>query len=118
VMGQDNEFFSQGGTNEINIREILYRYIRNWKWFLVSIILALMAAYVYIQYQIPQYNIVINILIKDNQSSADKLLSQQLSLGSSNTTIDNEVQALKSNTLMEKVVNDLSLQTSYYIQNH
>jgi len=117
-MSQDNDFFGQDKASEINIREVIYKYLRNWKWFLASVILSLAAAYIYIQYQVPQYNIVINILIRDNQNSADKDLFQQLNLNSSSKTIDNEIQTLSSNTLMEKVVDDLSLQTSYYFQNH
>jgi len=117
-MSQDNEFFGQTKVTEINIREVIYKYLRNWRWFVLSVLLSLAAAYAYIQYQVPQYNIGINILIKDNQSSADKDLFQQLNLNSSSKTIDNEIQTLSSNTLMEKVVDDLSLQTSYYIHNH
>src|SRR6187402_2834718 len=105
-MSNDNELFNTSKGSDFNIREVLYKYVKNWKWFLICILLSLAAAYVYIQAQIPQYNIAINILIKDNQNSADKDLFQQLNLKPSTRTIDNEIQTLRSNTLMEKVVAD------------
>ncbi|MHB8209622.1 exopolysaccharide transport family protein, partial [Mucilaginibacter sp.] len=68
--------------------------------------------------QIPQYIVETDILIKDNKSSGSETdLLQSLNVNSSSKVIDNEIEILKSNSLMEKVVNDLNLQNSYFIKN-
>ncbi|WP_179415815.1 GumC family protein [Mucilaginibacter sp. E4BP6] len=117
-MNQNRELFGEGKGTELNIREIVYKYLKNWKWFVLCIFISMALGYVYIQSQIPQYKVQIDILIKDNRGSAgDKDLLDQLNLNSSGKIIDNEIEILKSNTLMERVVSDLSLENSYYIQN-
>jgi len=117
-MSQVNELFGQSKSSEVNIQEFLHKYVSNWKWFLICIVASLSIGYVYIRSQIPQYIVETDILIKDNKSSGDeKDLLQSLNVNTSGKVIDNEIEILKSNSLMEKVVNDLNLQNSYFIKN-
>lgn len=118
-MNQNNELFGQNKGSEVNIQEFLHKYLANWKWFILCIVISLSLGYVYIRSQIPQYIVETDILIKDNKSSGDeKDFLQSLNINSSDKIIDNEIEILKSNSLMEKVVSSLNLQTSYFIQNH
>ena len=119
-MNQNKELFGQGGGSELNIRDFLYKYVRNWKWFFLSVVLALGIGFIYVRAQVPQYLVETDIEIKDQTSSSSdaKDILQQMNLNSSNKIIDNEIQILKSHTLMENVVNALHLQTSYYVKNH
>jgi len=105
---------------EGNLNELVFKYLKYWNWFLFSVLLFLGISYVYINSQIPQYKIETDILIKDDKNSLgdEKDLLKQLDLNSSNKIIDNEVEILKSNTLMEKVVSSLQLQNNYYMYNH
>ena len=117
-MSSKKELFGEGKGSDVNVREVLYNYIKNWKWFLVSSIFFLVLGYIYILAQVPLYKVTTAILIKDEKSgSAENDILKQLNLNSSSKIIDNEIQILKSNTLMEKVVKRLNLQTSYYVQN-
>ena len=54
--------------SKINITEQLFRYIRNWKWFLLSVLVALSIAYIYLRYQMPQYGLTTTVLIKDDKN--------------------------------------------------
>ena len=118
-MSQSNELFGQSKGNEVNVQEFLRKYIINWKWFVLCIIVSLSVGYIYIRSQIPQYIIETDILIKDNKTSGgEKDLLQDLNINSSSKVLDNEIEILKSNSLMESVVRSLNLQTSYFIQNH
>jgi tyrosine-protein kinase Etk/Wzc len=117
-MNQNKELFGNNKGSEVNIREALYNYIKNWQWFVICAVISLCLGYVYVQYQIPQYKVEIDLLIKDNKSaSTENDLLQQLNLNSSGKIIENEIEILKSNTLWERVVNSLGLQTLYYVQN-
>ena len=36
--------------NEISLLEILFRYLKYWKWFVLSIVVAMVVAFVYLRY--------------------------------------------------------------------
>lgn len=103
-------------VNEINFKEIALRYLRHWKWFVLSLLAMLVMAYIYTKMEVPQYMVNITILIKDKQSN-DKDILDQLNLNTNDKIIDNEIQILKTNMLMQKVVQSLDLENIYIIQN-
>ena len=97
----DPFFFQQEEENDFNLKELLYKYLAYWKWFALSFIIALAAAFIYLKYQTPVYNIQSSILIKDDKKGLgqDDML-KQLDIFSSNKVVDNEIEILKSYTLM------------------
>lgn len=98
-----------------NLRAILMRYVRNWPWFLVSLILALTAAYVYLLYQPPIYSIKASLLIKDEKKGmTGESLMKEMDLFTSSKVVENEQEILKSFTLMDRVVRNLGLDVRYY----
>jgi tyrosine-protein kinase Etk/Wzc len=102
--------------NDFNLREVLHRYLSNWIWFLFSLFIAGVLAFVFIKLTTPLYQIETDLLIKDNKGTLggqDDLL-KDLDLFSSDKIIDNEMQILKSYTILEKVAAALHLETSYY----
>ena len=118
-MNTDDELYDssiqEGATDsEGNIGEVIYGYLKHWKWFLLSLIVFLIAGYFYVKSQVPQYRIQTQILIKDTQQSTDKIILDELGVTPPNIVIENEILIMRSNTLVEKVVKDLDLQTSYY----
>lgn len=107
-------FFFQEEENDFNLKEVLYKYLSYWKWFAISLFLALVAAFVYLKYQVPVYRVHSSILIKDEKKGlgGDDML-KELNLFSSNKVVDNEIEILKSYNLMERVVKGLNLNISY-----
>ena len=103
--------------NETNVKDLALKYLRHWKWFLFSLILALALAFFYLKIQTPQYKISSSILIKDEKKGLGQQddLMQQLNLFSSNKVVDNEIEILKSFMLMDKVVTSLNLNVRYYV---
>ena len=111
----DPFFYQQEEENDFNLKELLSKYLAYWKWFAVSFVIALCAAFVYLRYQTPVYNIQSSILIKDEKKGLGQdAMLKELDIFSSNKVVDNEIEILKSYTLMEKVVNDLNLQVNYF----
>ena len=43
----------QAETDEISLMEILFRYLKYWKWFVVSVAVALAVVFVYLRYTVP-----------------------------------------------------------------
>ncbi|SDM67738.1 GumC family protein [Siphonobacter aquaeclarae] len=102
-------------TDQTNIRAILFRYVRNWPWFLASIVVALGAAYVYMLYQQPIFRVQASLLVKDEKKGVDTgELMKQLDIFGQQKLVDNEIEILKSYTLMDKIVGDLNLDVTYF----
>ncbi|GAB3904366.1 tyrosine-protein kinase [Larkinella knui] len=99
-----------------NLRTTLMRYLRFWPWFALSIVTLLAAAYVYLLYQAPVYRVHASLLIKDEKKggiSAENLM-KELYLFNKNVSIDDQIEILKSYTLMDRVVKTLGLDVQYY----
>ena len=103
---------------EFNLREFLEKYIYHWKWFALGLILALAGAFIYLRYTIPQYEVESTILIQDkeNESIYSELTAfEDLELVSnSKSQFSTEIGVLKSRGLMERVVEKLELNKTYY----
>ncbi|WP_234736953.1 GumC family protein [Tellurirhabdus bombi] len=98
-----------------NLRAILMRYVRHWKWFLLSIGLFLVGAYVYLMYQPPIYKTHATLLIKDESKGPDSEQAlKELDLFAPKKVIENEIEILKSYTLMDRVVKHLDLDIQYF----
>ncbi|WP_295673713.1 tyrosine-protein kinase family protein [uncultured Mucilaginibacter sp.] len=102
-------------NNRPDLRETLFKYLRHWKWFVTSVIFFLILGYIYAKLSTPLYKIETDLLIKDNKNkmSGQSDLLKDLDIFSSGKIIDNEIQILKSKTILKKVVSALKLQTSY-----
>ncbi|QGW28785.1 Wzz/FepE/Etk N-terminal domain-containing protein [Phnomibacter ginsenosidimutans] len=86
-------------------------------WYILSVIFCLLAAYVYLEFASPVYNAYSVVMIRDRRVSGDeqKVLSS-LNLGSSDRSIENEQDVLKSLTLMTRVVDSLKLDLQFHIE--
>ncbi|MBO0947787.1 GumC family protein [Fibrella forsythiae] len=98
-----------------NLRALLMRYVRNWPWFVGSLVLTVAAAYVYLLYQQPVYKVTASMLVKDEKKGmAGESMMKELDIFTSSKVVENEVEILKSFTLMDRVVNKLGLDVRYY----
>jgi capsular exopolysaccharide synthesis family protein len=102
---------------EIDLRELFYNFILNyWYLYLIGMLIGGVVAYLHLQRTVPVFEIKSKILIKeqDNQSfSPEEMVLDNLSLFGTSENVANEIQILKSNSLMNKVVNQLGLATFY-----
>lgn len=102
----------------INLYAILSNYLVYWPWFIVSIVACLGITYVYWRYQTPIYNIRSAVLIKEQdntQKAGSNALNAAEDLGimSMTNNFDNELQILKSQTMVKKVVSNLELYVTH-----
>ena len=90
--------------------------ILNWKWFVLSLIICLGAAHIYLRYATPIYQAAAKLLIKEEQNGRrGNSIQSSANLGiiSNSNGIDNEMEILKSITLAQQAVYDLKLYTTY-----
>ena len=114
---EQEEQYDEQPKSSFDFRQIYTTLILNWKWFVLSIIICLGAAYIYLRYSTPIYQSQAKLLIKDDsgQSRRNNVLnSTNLGTISNSNGIDNEMEILKSRQLAQQVVNDLKLYASYW----
>lgn len=103
----------------IDVKELLFKYLIHWPWFVGTVVACLIAAWVYLYMSTPVYNISATVLIKDDKKGGGAGMSTELeNLGldgliSSSQNIDNEIEVLRSKTIAKEVVEDLGLYISY-----
>ena len=121
-MNENNLFDTpeQKKEEDFNLYRVIFKYLIYWPWFVASVIICVVAAFIYLRYQTPVYNITSAVLIKEDdprtramQANSGALEALQSMGGLSMTSsFDNEVEILKSRTLIQKVVTRLGLYIS------
>lgn len=102
--------------HKLDVRELVDKYLRHFWWFIVSFILSLFLAYLYIHYQVPVYESTATVLIERNDlssGSAELSMLKDVGLTNNGSVLEDEIELFKSRTLMEKVVSDLKLNWRY-----
>jgi len=101
-------------SSGLSIRDLFYKYIRFLPFFILSVALALLGAYLYLRYTIPVYNVTGTMLIKNEQTSSGRGDSFDDFFGNNKAlNIQSEIEVLKSRPLMERVVDSLGLNFEY-----
>lgn len=102
----------------INLGAIYATLILNWKWFILSLIICLGFAAIYLRYTTPMYQASAKLLIKDNDGRSNSrnnmMNSATLGIVSNSTGIDNEMEILTSHSLAIQAVRDLKLYAEYF----
>ncbi len=110
IMSEDNT------EEDFNAKDILEKYLVYWPWFILGVFLCLSMAFIYLRYTTPQYLASANILVKDDKKGG--ILSEMSAFtdlgvgGGLKSNVDNEIEILKSRTLVESTVKRLELNIS------
>src|SRR4051812_22173985 len=103
---------------KINIQEkdsnlvpkMIFRYLPYWPMFLLLLVLAGAAGWLYLRFQTPLYESTAKIMIKDeHKGTEDAKTVEDLNMMSTKKIVDNEVEVIQSRTLLNNVVRALSL---------
>ena len=109
--GQQDDF--------LRIQDLLYLCLARWKWFVLSLVITIGVATVYILRTPAVYTRTASVLIKEDSknksvsSSAMETFSE-LGLFQSSTNVNNELIAFQSPAVMAEVVKRLNLDMSYF----
>lgn len=115
---KDSFMSDENQEDDIQLRDVLEKYIIHWKWFVLAVLVCLLAVKIYLRYVTPQYQASTTILVKDDKKGG--MLSElsafaDMGLGSAmKSNLDNEVEILKSRSLIESTVKKLELNISIF----
>ena len=110
---------NENSEQEFQIRAIVDKYVSHWKWFVLAACISLSIAYVYLRYTIPQYRASTTILMKDEKKgglSSELAAFADMGFGGAKSNIDNEIEILKSRTLIESTVRKMNLNISFVVE--
>lgn len=100
----------------------LWKAIRfRWYWFVISPMLSVLIGLAYLRYKTPRYTITASLLVRDDSRGSDfheTALLEELGLPDATSSVENEIEILKSRTLLSQVIGDLHLTTQYFASGH
>ena len=117
---QENEFNSKNILEEegFDIKKVFSYAVAYWKVLLLSVILCLVAAFVYLRIAVPQYQVMAKILLQDKERGSFMSQSDMLAdfgFQAQNTNVENEIEVINSVSVVRGAVADAGLYVSYSI---
>ncbi|MBR3847394.1 MAG: chromosome partitioning protein ParA, partial [Alistipes sp.] len=99
----------------ITLHDLIQIFFRNWRWFLLSVIVCLGLTYFYLARTPRIYKREAVLLIKDTRKGGDLEIGAFSDLAGfqSRRSVDNELYIIQSRRLMMEVVRELNLTTNY-----
>jgi capsular exopolysaccharide synthesis family protein len=93
-----------------------FKYLTYWKWFIISLIVCLALAFIYLKITPNNYEVTTSILLKDDQKgggSTEMNAFKEMGLFTQKNNVDNELEALNKSLMVEQVVRELGLYATY-----
>ena len=117
-MSTENPRTTTENEEGFDLKELLSKLIINWRWFVLSLIICLFAAAMYLRYKTEVYSVQATVQINDEKKGSyqnQMKALQDFGLASNTGGIDNEIEIMRSKSLVKEVVKDLKLYTIYTI---
>ncbi|MBR1564677.1 MAG: polysaccharide biosynthesis tyrosine autokinase [Paludibacteraceae bacterium] len=112
-----NQNISNSKQDTVNIREMLLRYLKQWYWFVLSVIVCIGLGVLVFISRTPVYNVSSTLLIRSTDENGMGQMPQvdmlsMMGLGATKQVTD-ELAIINSRYVMEQSIRDLGLQTEY-----
>lgn len=106
-------------NNGLTLKSIVAFSVSKWYWFVISLIVTMSVAVIYLMKTTPEYTRTASLLIKNEDKNGNVGTSidmSELGLVQNNTNLENEIRIVKSPALMKEVVSRLSLNDRYTVR--
>ena len=102
----------------LSLSDLWYMCISNWRWFVLSVAVALMLAFVYVVSMEPVYEQLASVMIKEDgkrggMSSDVASAFSDMGLGMTSSNVENEAEVFKSPNVILEVVKRLNIDVNY-----
>ncbi|HWB64292.1 MAG TPA: polysaccharide biosynthesis tyrosine autokinase [Chitinophagales bacterium] len=111
---KDIELGSSGPVDDFNLGLLIFVINKSIVWMVLIIILSVSGAFIYLRYAPPIYQATTTLMLKEEKSTEILGLKDLLKEPDQQVEISREIQLLKSNLFVQRVVKDLPLQISYF----
>lgn len=113
----EGDMFQERTSEKSNLRSVVSGYIKYWPVFVVFVLIGVSLAWLRIRYTVREYVVSSTILIKDNKDGSaipPGVGMADIDLFRSAKNIEDQIIMLKSKSLMERVLRELSFNTTFY----
>lgn len=107
----------QKNEDVIDLKKLFNLILANWYYFLIALVIALVCAFLYNKYTIPVYRVSATLLINEEQRSftmGNEQIFGGFGLGAATKTLDNQIVALSSKTLINRALDELDFDIEYF----
>ncbi len=118
-MSTINQNITEQGEDTLNVKDFLFMCLAKWHWFVLSLIVTLFFAMLYVLRTQPSYTRSSQVMIKSD--SKGKSISNamgefsDMGLFATSSSVDNELIAIQSPSVMAEVVKRLQLDMNYSV---
>lgn len=97
-----------------SVRDAIGKYLFHWPLFLLSLFICFCLAFAYLKLKTPGYTVKARLLIQDEEKgNGTEPALEELNMFKTRTLVENELELLKSRSIMHNVVRDLGLYADY-----
>ena len=106
-------------VSRFNFQKVFAHLVLNWQWYLLSLIICISAAYIYLRYVQPIYQVSARMLVKDEDKKARNSITQAIpnmedfGIMNNSSGFENELEILQSPVTVHLAVKRLKLYTEY-----
>ena len=104
--------------SKLDLKNLIAGYVKHWKWFVLSVIVAVGLGYLNLRYTVPQYNASAKIqIIEDKNATSELSILQDLDIFSgSKAQVEDEVELLYARGNFIDIVKKLKLNVRYFVE--
>lgn len=114
----NNNTIKQNQEDVIDLRKLVFKYLRKWYWFVLSVVLCCALGVFYILRQNPSFQVASTVMIRTDEPDLGSIpgidMLQNLGLSTGSRVVESELYIINSQTLMRQVIQTLDIQTDYY----
>lgn len=117
-----NDINEEEESSVFSIRNIITIIYLNWYWILLSVVICVICAKLYLRYTPPVYSAGMKVLIKDERGSGSRRSGistnslEEMGVISTSNGFANELEILSSTAIATRVVRNLKLYVSYSLE--
>lgn len=118
-MEELTDFNENQEESNFDLKAEIYKYLQHWKWLILGLLLGGLVAFLYNRYTIPKYRSEASLMIvKDKEKNVMSALPSGGGslLALDEAGLDNQIETLKSKSLVQSVIDELDQNISYYIE--
>lgn len=98
---------------QFNLKKELFKYLRFWPWFVVSVIICIALAFIYLKRTPYTYSSATKVKVLDEKDGLE-VPTEAFIFKRSQINLENESEVMTSYQILEQVVRELNLTTTYY----
>ena len=107
----------QEKEEKIDLRKTISQYLYKWPWFVASVLVCVISAYIYLRYSVPKYQTKTTLKFDKKQNDLTSALSDldNLGIGLGNSDeLKSEAAVVTSRPILMRVVKNLNLNVEYF----